>query len=124
MTTNRPLDCVEMRILEVPTDIGPNYVRDKLEILNLGTVAHVIDRTSTENADGSYTVYFMKWCAHGEGARIRQDLQGGKDSTVYDADQASLWTVTCPSCIGRTQKASKRAKPIVLKCPYPRSIIV
>lgn len=115
-----PLDRVEMRILEVPIDIGLDYVRDKLESLNLGSIAHVTDCTFTENA---YTVYFMKWCAYGEGARIRQDLQGGKDSTVYDADHASLWTVTCPSCIERTHKASKRAKSIVLKCPYPKSMI-
>ena len=131
MVDERPADMVEMHIIKGGEDVGTDAVRAKIESLDIGVLMRV-ERTCTHGpvvvcmegcrrAAAEYIVYFRTWNAYGEGARIRQELQGGRTTMVNDLNGRPLWTVTSPPCRRRVLRDEKkrRGRAPAVKYPYP-----
>jgi len=131
MARERPLDMVEMHIVKGGEDTGTEAVRAKIESLGIGVLMRV-ERTCTHGpvvvcmegcrwAAAEYVAYFRTWNAYGEGARIRQELQGGRTTTVNDLSGQPLWTVTSPPCRLRVlrDERKRRGRAPVVRHPYP-----
>jgi len=122
MTDNNPFDPVSIYI-KCDFHTGFECTYDTVDALQLGEIAYldkniIFKPLTTERMCDSYTCYFKKWNTTGEGARIRQHLQDGKDVKLYSKEGVYLWTVSCPSCKHRRESEQARAKAIRYKCPY------
>mgnify|MGYP001289577334 CR=1 FL=1 len=122
MTDNNPFDLVSMHI-RCDFHMGFDSTYDAIDALQLGEIAYLDKKVifkplTTERMCDSYTCHFKKWNTTGEGARIRQNLQDGKDVPIYSKNGTYLWTVGCPSCKRRRENQKVGAKQIRPKSPY------